>query len=115
MVPAFFLGRRRYGARFSLSAEPAPVVQTGSTSGYGLVWDARIIAANGAAAAGDAATVLGSASSFVGNTETGKGGSDESAFSSRDKRRFFERDSGAPFCLAKEHACGLDTKIENVQ
>lgn len=42
-------------------------------------------------------------------------GSDESAFSSRDKRRFFERDSGAPFCLAKEHACGLDTKIENVQ
>lgn len=74
-----------------------------------------IIAENGAAAAGDAATVLGSASSFVGNTETGKGGSDESAFSSRDKRRFFERDSGAPLCLAKEHACGLDANIENVQ
>ena len=98
MVPAFFLGRRRYGARLSLSAEPAPVVQTAPTSGYGLVWDARIIAANGAAAVGDAATVLGSASRFVGNTETGKGGSDESSFSSRDKRRFFVRDFGALFC-----------------
>ena len=89
MVPAFFLGRRRYRARLSLPAEPVSVLPTAPTSGYGLVWDARIIAANGAAAAGDAATVLGSASSFVGNTETGKGGSDESAFSSRDKRRFF--------------------------
>ena len=53
--------------------------------------------------------------SFVGNTETGKGGSDESAFSSRDKRHFFVRDSGAPFCLAKEQACGLDANTKNVQ
>ena len=60
MVPAFFLRRRRYGARFSLSAEPAPVVQTGSTSGYGLVWDARIIAAVGTAAAVTAAIAPGS-------------------------------------------------------
>lgn len=72
MVPAFFLGRRRYGARLSFPAKPAHVVPTAPASGYGLVWDARIIAANGAAAAGETATVLGAASRFAGNPETGK-------------------------------------------
>ena len=33
MVPAFFLGRRRYRARLSLPAEPVSVVQTAPTSG----------------------------------------------------------------------------------
>lgn len=115
MVPAFFFGEAAlWSAVFSFGracARRSDRLDERLRSRLGR----PIIAANGAAAAGDAATVLGSASSFVGNTETGKGGSDESAFSSRDKRRFFERDSGAPFCLAKEHACGLDTKIENVQ
>ena len=139
---ALALATLSYAAPGSAPKEPAPATQVASkidmaaalqaaqakfpeasalsaslhgTRGYGLVWDARIIAANGAAAAGDAATVLGSASRFVGNPETGKEGSDESAFSSRDKRRFFVRDSGAPFCLAKEQACGLDAKTKNVQ